>query len=175
MSRTPKISLAILLLFLSLTGCKYYTYQENTGVKSFEEFNTTNWGDFEKKQTVILHTRNDTLELYDIIYIERDHALVGRVKPFSGFPRGYYLRMNDADRKLYQRPFWRHGDHTRQVHFFVDEVTLLDSNLYKIKLNEIGRADTMKQSVWNQFINAGAGAMALVGAIILYGLVSTGY
>ena len=162
----------VIPLFLRASvSCKYYQYRPDVGLDrwAYQTFDEEEWQRIDEGYFFVIHSQEDTLELYDVGY--ENFRLSGKTRPFTGLPLEYYKASIDYPGENIKRPFFgESGPATNQIHFFVDRLTQLDSNRVGFSVNyDVSNVDFVKQSSKNYI-----GGLAFVAAIVIPAYVSLG-
>ncbi len=120
----------------------------------YEKFSTEEWRRMDDSYVLVIHTATDTVELYDLHYNDSAKEVAGHIKPFEGLPLYHYNKAVESPGKNFKRPFSGvDGPATNQIHFFLNDYTVVDSTGLKFNIQEIQQMDRMRQSRWNTWIN----------------------
>jgi len=148
--------------------------QEDRRIEEYIQPKLDSWEYLDLQNHILVHQRNEIVELTNVNYNQSTNLLTGRVNRAIDIPMLYYNKAVSKNSKIGKRKVGDKISITKQVHLFIDELVMNDDGTCNVNLNDIYKVDISKQATAiNALVSipivAGAGAVGVTAIIIACG------
>ena len=157
-----KFSKLIIILFAIITSSctRFYIVKEDRKLIKYTEPKENSWENLDSRNIILVHQGTDIFELTSVTYNANNNQVTGRINSLISTPLYYYNKAINKPSHIAFRKFGDRMSELRQVHLFINDVSMNENGTCSLNLNDIYKVDISKQA---EAINALA-AIPIVAA-----------
>ncbi|MCF8269109.1 MAG: hypothetical protein K9I25_04000 [Crocinitomicaceae bacterium] len=157
-----KFSKLIIILFAIITSSctRFYIVKEDRKLIKYTEPKENSWENLDSRNIILVHQGTDIFELTSVTYNANNNQITGRINGLISTPLYYYNKAINKPSHIAFRKFGDRISELRQVHLFINDVSMNENGACSLNLNDIYKVDISKQA---EAINALA-AIPIVAA-----------